>query len=81
MHFMIQKLGQNKSPERVEQERQENLKLGQMSDEERKEYFAEKRRELDERARMAKEYKEALDQVLDGNGGYDRLENAVNAIR
>lgn len=77
----IQKLGQNKSPERVEQERQENLKLGQMSDEERKEYFAEKRRELDERARMAKEYKEALDQVLDGNGGYDRLENAVNAIR
>ena len=77
----IQKLGQNKSPERVEQERQENLKLGQMSDEERKEYFVEKRRELDERARMAKEYKEALDQVLDGNGGYDRLENAVNSIR
>ena len=77
----IQKLGQNKSPERVEQERQEHLKLGQMSDEERKEYFVEKRRELDERARMAKEYKEALDQVLDGNGGYDRLENAVNAIR
>ena len=38
----IQKLGQNKSPERVEQERQENLKLGQMSDEERKEYFAER---------------------------------------
>lgn len=77
----IQKLGQNKSPERVEQERQEHLKLAQMSDEERKEYFVEKRRELDERARMAKEYKEALDQVLDGNGGYDRLENAVNAIR
>ena len=74
-------VGKNKSKEQVEQEREENLKLANMTEQEKEEYFRARDENIKTRQRIAREYKEALDQVLDGKCGYERLEQAVDAIR